>query len=79
MRQQPYWPSRMEESYCTFEFCAIIQCDLCTLSLLHDSLCDNLHARVIQVHAGKATHTKQTCSVGLATKKSGGTITHLHT
>ena len=74
----PYWQSRMEVSYCTFGFGMIIQRDWRTLSLLHDSPHDNLYARVIKVHAGRATHAKQNCLVGLATKKSGGTITHLH-
>ena len=36
--QRPYCPSRMEVSYCTFGFGAIIQCDLRTLSLPCDSL-----------------------------------------
>ena len=60
MGWRPYCPSRMEASYCTFGFGAIIQCDLRTLSLLCDSLHDNQFA-------------------GLARKKSGSTITHLHT
>ena len=79
MGRRPYWPSYMETSCCTFRFGAIIRGDLHTLSLPCDSPCDNLHTYVIEVHAGKATHAKQNCLAGLATKKSGGTITHLHT
>ena len=37
MGQRPYSSSRMEMSYCTFGFSAIIQCNLCTLSLPRDS------------------------------------------
>ena len=40
--QRPYCPSGMEVSYCTFRFGAIIQRDLCILSLPCDSLRDNL-------------------------------------
>ena len=43
MEQRPYWPSRMEESYCTFGFGAIIWRDLHILSLLHYSPRDNLY------------------------------------
>ena len=46
--------------------------DLHKLSLLHDSLHNKLYA-------GKTTHAERNCLAGLATKKSGGTITHLHT
>ena len=52
MGRRPYWPSRMEVSYCTLGFGAIIQCDLRISSLPRD----NLYACVIKVHAGKATH-----------------------
>ena len=41
------WPSRMEVSYCTFGFGAIIQGDLRTLSLPCDSPRSNLYACVI--------------------------------
>ena len=75
----PYWLSRMEASYCTFGLGTIIRHDLHTLSLPRNSPCDNLYACVIWVHAEKATHAKQNYLTGLATKKSGGTITHLHT
>ena len=37
MGWRPYCPSRMEVSYCTFGFGAIIRRDLCTLSLPRDS------------------------------------------
>ena len=47
----------MEVSYCTFGFGTIIRRDLRTLSPLHDSQHDNLHAFVILVHTGKATHS----------------------
>ena len=47
MVRQPYCPSRMEVSYCTFEFVAIIRRDLYTLPLLRDSLGHNLFACVI--------------------------------
>ena len=57
-RRWPYWLSRMEASYCTFGFGAIIRRDLRTLSLPRDSLGDNLYACVIEVHAIKATHAK---------------------
>ena len=57
MRQQPYWPSRMEVSYCSSGFGAIIQRNLHTTSLPCDSPCDNLCACIIWVHAVKATHT----------------------
>ena len=45
--QRPYWPSRMEVSYCTFGFGAIIRCDLHTLSLPRDSPFDNPFVWVI--------------------------------
>ena len=47
MRRRPYWLSRMEVSYCTFGFGANIRCDLRTLSLPRDSLCNNPYACVI--------------------------------
>ena len=47
MERQPYWPSHTEVSYCTFRFCSIIRRNLCTLSLLRDSLRDKLYACVI--------------------------------
>ena len=47
MGQWPYWPSRMEVSYCTFGFNSIIQGNLRTLSLPCDSPRDNLHACII--------------------------------
>ena len=53
--RRPYCPSRMEVSYCTIRFGAIIRRDLRTLSVLHDSPCNIQHACVIWVHAGKAT------------------------
>ena len=37
MVRRPYWSSRVEVSYCTFGFGAIIQRNLRTLSLPHDS------------------------------------------
>ena len=52
--------------------------DLRTLSL-PSVLLPNLNACVIKVHARKATHAYRICLAGLATKKSGGTITPLHT
>ena len=67
---------QLELSYSAFGFGAIIQRNLLTLSLPHDSWQNNHYACVIYIHAGKATHA---CLAGLATKKSGGTITHLHT
>ena len=79
MGWRPYWPSRMEVSYCTFGFGAIIWRDLRTLLLPRNSPRDNLYACMIKVHTGKATHAWWICLAGLATKKSGGTITHLHT
>ena len=77
--RRPYCPSRMEVSYCTFGFGAIIRRDLRTLSLPRDSPRDNQFACVIRDHAGKATHALRNYLAGLATKKSGGTITHLYT
>ena len=71
--------SSMEVSCCTFGFGAIIRRDLCTLSLPRDSPCDNQYACAIWVHAGKATHAQRNNLAGLVTKKSGGTITRLHT
>ena len=56
MGRRPHCPSRMEVSYCTSGFGAIIQRDLRTLSLPCDLPCDNLYACMIWVHAGKATH-----------------------
>ena len=56
MRRRPYCLSRMEVSYCTFGFGAIIRLDLRTLSLLRDSLHYNQYAWLIRVHTGKATH-----------------------
>ena len=47
MGQQPYWPSRKEASYCTFEFGAIIRRDLRTLLLRRDLSHDKLCACVI--------------------------------
>ena len=47
-----------------------------TLSILCDSPRDNQY--VTGVHVGKATHAQRNYLVGLATKKSRGTITHLH-
>ena len=44
MGRQPYWPSCMEVSYCTFGFGVIIRCDQRTLSLPCDSPHDNLYA-----------------------------------
>ena len=44
MGRRPCWPSRMEESYCTFGFGAIIWRDLRTLSLPRDSQCNNLYS-----------------------------------
>ena len=41
MDWQPYWPSRVEASYTTFRYGAIIRHNLCTLSLPHDSPHDN--------------------------------------
>ena len=55
LRQWPYCPSRMELSYCTFRFGAIIQRNLQTLSLPRDSPQNNLYACVIWVHVEKAT------------------------
>ena len=69
MEWRPYCPSRMEVSYCTFRFGAIIRRDLCTLSLPHDSPPDNQYACLIWVHAGKATHASQNYLAGLAMKK----------
>ena len=66
-------------SYCTLGFGAITRRDLRILSLPHDSPRDNLYACVIWVHAGKATYAQQNYLADLATKKSGGTVTHLHT
>ena len=57
MGRRPYCPSCMEVSCCTFGFSTIIRRDLRTLSLPHDSQCDNLYACVIWVHSGKATHS----------------------
>ena len=56
MGRWPYWPSRMEMSYRTFGFGAIIWRDLRTSSLLRGSSRDDLYACVIWIHAGKATH-----------------------
>ena len=56
MGRQPYCPSCMEGSYCTFGLGAIIRRDLRTLLLLRDSPRDNQYACVIWVYAGKATH-----------------------
>ena len=67
--QQPYWLSCMEASYCTSGFRAIIRDDLRTLPLLHVLLRDNLYARVISVHVGKATHANRNCLAGLASRK----------
>ena len=77
--QRPYCPPRMEVSYCTFGFGAIIRRDLLTLSFLPDSPRNNLYACVISVLVGKVAHAKRNYLTGLATKKFGGTITHLHT
>ena len=41
MGQRPYWPSRMEVSYCTFRFGANILRNLRTLSSPRDSTRDN--------------------------------------
>ena len=70
MEQQPYWRSCIEMSYCTFGFDVVIRRDLRALLLLLDSVRDNHYARE-SVHKG--------LFLGLATKKSGGTITLLHT
>ena len=43
MGRRPYCPSRMEVSYCTFRFGAIIRRNLCTLSLPRDSPRDDSH------------------------------------
>ena len=56
MGWRSYYLSRMEVSYCTFGFGAIIRCDLPTLSLPRDSPRDNQYACEIWVHVGKATH-----------------------
>ena len=78
--RRPYCPLHMEVSYCTFGFSTIIQRDLRTLSLPRDSPRNNQYACVILVHAGKATHAYLTKLFGgLSQKKSGGTISHLHT
>ena len=79
MAWRPYCPSCMEASYCTFGFGTFIRRDLRTLSLPRDSPRDHQYACVIWVHAGKATHASWNYLAGLATKKSGGTITLLHT
>ena len=50
MGRRPYCPSRMEVSYCTFGFGAIIRRDLRTLSLPRDSPRDNIFACVIWVY-----------------------------
>ena len=44
MGRRPYCSSRMVVSYCTFGFGAVIQRDLCTLSLPCDSPCCNQYA-----------------------------------
>ena len=56
MGQRPYCLSRMEVSYCTFGFGAIIRHDQRTLSLPRDSPRDNQYACAISVQTGKATH-----------------------
>ena len=57
MGQRPYWPSHMEVSYCIFRFGANIRCNVRTLSLLRDSLCDN---QLTIMRAGfKSTREKQ--------------------
>ena len=56
MEWRPYCPSRVEVSYCTFGFGAIMLRDLRTLSLPRDSPCNNQYACVIWVHTRKETH-----------------------
>ena len=51
--------------------------DLRTVPL--NLLCDNLYAYVILVHTRKATYAKLDYLTSIATKKSRGTITRLHT
>ena len=51
MGRRPYWPSRMEVSYCTFGFGAIIRRDLRTLSLRRDSF--HLAEKNIEILAQK--------------------------
>ena len=86
MGRRPYYPSRMEENYCTFGSGAII------MIIRHDqrTLLHIIGVRwrvfyrtityscVIQIHAGKAIRTERNRLAGLATKKSRDTITHLH-
>ena len=69
MGRRPYWPSRIEVSYCTFGFGAIIRRSLRTFSLSRNPLCDNLYVCVIKVRARKTTHAQQNCLAALAMKK----------
>ena len=71
MGRRPYCPSSMEVSYCTCGFGAI---------------CAHFHYRVIQHTCmrdlspwGKGNSRLIKLLAGLTTKKSRGTITHLHT
>ena len=68
----------MEVSYCIFGFRAISRRDLLTLSLLGDSPRDNLRAWFESSRERQLT-LNEIIWAGLATKKSGSTITHLHT
>ena len=53
MGQRPYYPSRMEMSYCTFGFGAIIRRDLRTLGLLLGEL---LYLRIWRDHSARSAH-----------------------
>ena len=76
MGRRPYCSSRMVVSYCTFGFGAVISaiCAHYRYPVIHHAVTN------MRVHARKATHAlNEIIWWGLATKKSGGTITHLHT
>ena len=75
MRRRPYCPSGMEASYCTFGFGMIFT--HYRYRVIHRAITYML--AWFWVHAEKATHALQNYLAGLAAKKSGGTITHLHT
>ena len=72
MRRWPYWPSRTEVSYWTFRFCGI--CSHYRYRVIHRAI-------TYMCAWFKSTWERQltlNCMAGLTTKKSRGTITHLH-
>ena len=64
----------MEVSYCTFGFDTKSWRDLRILLLMRDSPGDNFFKSTWE----RQIRLNENCLAGLTTKKSGGTITHLH-